>query len=91
MKINHTKSRTKRLRRDQDLTETEAEEYARDRHGFNLTIGRLQQSRVGKCTGPKYIKKDGFHVRYTRRFIDEYVEENKPRVIDPGQRFAEVS
>ena len=91
MTINNTKSRTKRPRRDQELTETEAEEYARDRHGFNLTIGRLQQSHVGKCTGPKYIKKDGFHVRYTRSFIDEHVEANKPRVIDPSERMAAVS
>ena len=91
MTINNTKSRTKRLRRDQELTETEAEEYAQARHGCNLTIGRLQQSHVGKCTGPKYIKKDGFHVRYTRRFIDEYVEANKPRVIDPSERMAAVS
>ena len=86
MTINNTKSRTKRLRRDQELTETEAEEYARDRQGFNLTAGRLQQSRVGRCAGPKYIKMDGFHIRYTPRFIDEYVKANKPRVIDPAKR-----
>ena len=86
MTINHTKSRTKRLRRDQELTVTAAEEYARDRHGFNLTAGRLQQSRVGRCAGPKYIKKEGCHIRYTPRFLDEYIEANKPRVIDPAKR-----
>ena len=80
-----------KTKRDQELTETEAVAYARDRHGFNLTAGRLQQSRVGRCAGPKYIKKEGFHIRYTPRFLDEYIEANKPRVIDPSERMAAVS
>ena len=86
-----TRNKTLKTKRTQELTETEAAAYAQARHGFKLTVGRLQQSRVGKCTGPKYIKKDGFHVRYTRCFIDEYVEANKPIVIDPADRMAVIS
>ena len=79
------------MKPDQEINEVQAEAYASKRHGFRLTVSRLRQSRAGKCAGPKYIKKDGFHIRYTPRFIDEYVEENKPRVIDPTDRFVAAS
>ena len=89
--MKHATQKSKELIRDRQMTEAEAVEYARKRHGFTLPKSRLQQSRAGRCSGPKYIKKDGFHVCYTRRFIDEYVNANKPRIIDPTDRMAETS
>lgn len=86
--MKHTTRKSRKLILDQELTETEAVEYALETHDVDWTKSRLQQSRAGRCSGPKYIKKDGFHVRYTRRFIDEYVIANKPRIIDPADRMA---
>ena len=75
---------------DNLLTERDAEEYARNEHDFNLPVRRLQQSRVGRCAGPKYLVIDGWHVRYTRQFIDDYISKRQPRVVDPADRPAAV-
>ena len=91
LETNMTRQRLERMKADQEINEVEAETYALEQHGFRLTVSRLQQSRAGKCAGPKYIKMDGFHIRYTARFIDECVKANKPRVIDPSGRFAETA
>ena len=75
---------------DQELTEREAEEYARQR-GFHLPVSRLQQSRVGRCTGPKFLKKDGWSVRYTPRFLNESINSRETRVVDPAEFVGELS
>ena len=82
---------TKRLDPDEPLNEQQAQAYAEDRHGFHLPVRRLQQSRIGRCTGPKFRKVDGWHVEYTPRFIDEYIQARLPRVVDPADRIAASS
>ena len=81
---------TSHFRPNQELTEHEAEEYALSR-GFHLPVSRLQQSRVGRCTGPRFLKKDGWGVRYTQRFLDEYIDGRETRVVDPAEIIAEAS
>lgn len=81
---------TNHFRPNQELTEHEAEEYARQR-GFHLPVSRLQQSRVGRCTGPKFLKKDGWCVRYTPQFIDEYIDARRSYVVDPADLMAAAS
>lgn len=72
---------------DRELTEREAEEYAFDAHDLHLPVSKLQRSRIGLCSGPKYLKIDGWGVRYTPRFIDEYVMSRRSHVVDPADLF----
>lgn len=80
-----------RKKRTLELTEVEAAEYALAQYGFHLPISRLQQSRIGRCHGPKFIKKDGWAVRYLPKHIDEYIAANRSRVVDPAELVAEAS
>lgn len=74
---------------DHELTELEAEEYSIKR-GFHLSLSRLRMSRMNNppCNGPKFLKIDGWHVRYTPRFLDEYIDARQPRIVDPAERMA---
>lgn len=80
-----------RLDPDEPLNEQQAQAYAEDKHGFHLPVSRLQQSRIGRCAGPKFRKVDGWHVEYTPRFIDEYIQARQRRVVDPADLMAAVS
>ncbi len=77
---------------DEQLTEFEAVEYAESR-GYRLPLGRLRMSRLTnpRSAGPRFLKVDGYHVRYTRQFIDEFIAACKPCVIDPAERMRKAS
>ena len=64
-----------------ELTEREAAEYAQSVHDFHIPISKLQRSRIGRCSGPKYLKIDGWGVRYTPQFIDEYIQSRRSHVV----------
>ena len=75
-----------------EVTEDElTQAYAEYKHGFHLPVRRLQQSRIGRCAGPKFRKVDGWHVEYTPRFIDEYIKSRQRRVVDPADLMAAAS
>ncbi len=74
-----------------ELTEREAAEYAQGVHGFHMPVSKLQRSRIGLCSGPKYLKIDGWGVRYTPKFIDEYIDSRSSHVVDPADRLAASS
>lgn len=75
-----------KLDAERELTEREAAEYADNVHGFHMPVSKLQRSRIGLCSGPKYLKIDGWGVRYTPRFIDEYIQSRRSHVVDPADR-----
>lgn len=74
---------------DHELTELEAEEYS-IRRGCHLSLNRLRMSRMNNppCNGPKFLKIDGWHVRYTPRLLDEYIDARLPCVVDPADRIS---
>ncbi len=75
-----------RMDPENELTEREAAEYADSVHGFHMPVSKLQRSRIGLCSGPKYFKIDGWGVRYTPQFIDEYIQSRRSHVMDPADR-----
>lgn len=72
---------------DEHLTPSQACDYAakRDVH-INTNILALDR-RDGK--GPQYLRINGRWIRYTRRFLDPYIETRKPQVIDPAEQVKE--
>ena len=69
---------------DQEITERQASMYAEEVFGVQLPISRLQRSRIGLCPGPRFLKVDGWGVRYTPRLLDEYFQERQSCVVDPA-------
>ena len=74
-----------------ELTEREAAEYAQGVHSFHMPVSKLQRSRIGLCSGPKYLKIDGWGVRYTPQFINEYIQSRRSHVVDPADRIVAAS
>ena len=73
---------------DQEMTDRQASVYAEQVFGVRLPTSRLQRSRIGLCPGPRYLKVDGWGVRYTPRLLDEYFQDRQSCVIDPARRAA---
>lgn len=73
---------------DEYMTEHEAVEYSVD-VGYPLTLSRLRASRMEwpTCVGPRF-EKVGRNVFYTPRYLDEFLDSIRPRVIDPAERMA---
>lgn len=73
------------------LSEREASAYLKS-HGVQRTVQRLRESRmrVPRCTGPKYVTRDGWHVHYTPRLLDQFIKQFEPQIIDPAERMKEA-
>ena len=75
------------LHPDTQLSERQAAAYLTD-HGLQRTVQRLRESRMKqpRCKGPKYLTRDGYHIFYTPRLLNEFIQQFKPRVVDPAVR-----
>ena len=72
---------------DEQLTPRQACAYAAE-CGVQITTNILaMERRDGK--GPKYILIDGRWIRYTRSYLDPYIETRLPRVIKPASQMKE--
>ena len=69
---------------DQQLTDKQACEYAAAR-GVYISTNILKLLRRDD-KGPRYLRINGYYIRYTRRFLDPYIEARLPQVIVPAGR-----
>lgn len=90
--MNDIPLRGKRARRkngDELLNEYEAADF------LGLSVHWLRMSRLAKpkWAGPKYIKLDGYHVRYDPEDLRDFKASRNggPRIIDPAERMREAS
>ena len=74
---------------DNMLNEYEAAEY------LEISVHWLRQSRTKnpKWAGPVFVKRDGYHVAYRRKDLDNLLKRRAKsiRVVDPAVRMAAAS
>jgi hypothetical protein len=72
---------------DAELTVSEAVDYVTS-HGvpINENILALSRAKNPLCDGPKFLKIRGHWIRYTPRFLDDYIASRLTQVIDPADR-----
>lgn len=69
---------------DEQLTPKQACAYAAEHDVYLNTNVLALLRRDGK--GPQYLRINGRWIRYTRSYLDPYIETRRPRVIMPAQR-----